>query len=235
MDKGMKGLLSKAAASGLDLLFPLHCMGCGKEGTLICLPCVAGLPRLSPPFCNLCAQPISGKGCRRCAEVSLEVDGIRSPFLMEGVIREGVHSLKYHSVRAAATQLGQLLAEYLMSHPVLGEVMVPVPLHPRRLRSRGYNQSALLAREVSKLTGLPVKEELLVRIKDAPPQAGVGSREERRRNVAGGFQCVGDVQNQAVLLVDDVVTTGSTMSACAAALKSAGATSVWGLALAREV
>jgi len=112
--------------------------------------------------------------------------------------------------------------------------MVPVPLHPSRLRSRGYNQSALLAREVSKLTGLPVKEDLLVRVKDAPPQMGLG-RENRWRNVGSAFQCVGDLRNQAVLLVDDVVTTGSTMSACASALKSAGAASVWGLALAREV
>lgn len=231
----MKGLLSKAVATGLDLLFPLRCLGCWKEGTLICPPCVAGLRRLSPPFCAVCAQPDSSKGCRRCAEMSLEVDGIRSPFLMEGIIREGVHSLKYHYVRAAAAQLGQLLAQYLMSHPVPGEVMVPVPLHPRRLRTRGYNQSALLAREVSKLTGLPVKEELLVRVKDTPRQVEAVSLEERRKNVAGGFQCVGDARGQAVLLVDDVVTTGSTMSACAAALKAAGAASVWGLALAREV
>lgn len=230
----MSSLISKAGAGVLDLLFPLHCLGCGRGGKLICDSCVAGLPRLSPPFCNRCAQPISSRGCRRCAEMSLEVDGIRSPFLMEGVIREGVHSLKYHQVRAAAAQLGQLLAEYLVSHPIPREVIVPVPLHPRRLRSRGYNQSALLAREVSKLTGLPVNEELLVRVRDTPPQAGVGSRKERRQNVEAGFRCVGDVHNQAVLLLDDVVTTGSTMSACAAALKAAGATSVWGLALARE-
>jgi len=154
---------------------------------------------------------------------------------MEGVIRQAVHSLKYHQVRAAAAQLGQLLADYLVGHPVPGRVLVPVPLHPRRLRSRGYNQSALLAWEVSKLTGLPVREDLLARVKDAPPQVGLASVEERRRNVAGVFQCFGDVQDQAVLLVDDVVTTGSTMSACATALKSAGAASVWGLALAREV
>jgi ComF family protein len=154
---------------------------------------------------------------------------------MEGVIREGVHSLKYHGVRAAAPQLGQLLTQYLMSHPVPGEVMVPVPLHSRRLRSRGYNQSALLAREVSKLTGLPVREDLLARVKDAPPQVRTASLQERRRNVSDSFECIGDAVRRAVLLVDDVVTTGSTMSACAAALKSAGATSVWGLALAREV
>jgi ComF family protein len=166
--------------------------------------------------------------------MSLEVDGIRSPFLMEGVIREGVHSLKYHGVRAAAAQLGQLLAEYLVSHPIPGEVIVPVPLHPRRLRKRGYNQSALLAEKVSMLTGLPVRKDLLARVKDAPPQVGTASLEQRRQNVVGCFQCVGDVQNRAVLLLDDVVTTGSTMSACAAAVKAAGAASVWGLALARE-
>jgi len=231
----MSSLISKAGAGVLDLLFPLHCLGCRKGGKLICDSCVAGLPRLSPPFCNLCAQPISSGGCRRCTEMSLEVDGIRSPFLMEGVIREAVHSLKYHQIRAAAAQLGQLLAEYLVSHPIPGEVIVPVPLHPRRLRRRGYNQSALLAEKVSTLTGLPVREDLLARVKDAPPQVGTASLKERRSNVVGSFECIGDAVGQAVLLLDDVVTTGSTMSACAAALNAAGAASVWGLALAKEV
>jgi ComF family protein len=154
---------------------------------------------------------------------------------MEGPIREAIHKLKYRNLRAAAPELGSLLADYLATTPVPGGVIVPVPLHSHRLRSRGYNQSALLARELGKLTGLPVNERLLARTKDTPPQVSAANQEERRRNVAGGFACVGDAAGQAVLLLDDVVTTGSTMSACAAALKAAGTASVWGLALAREL
>ncbi|MDP6226402.1 MAG: phosphoribosyltransferase family protein, partial [Dehalococcoidia bacterium] len=115
-----------------------------------------------------------------------------------------------------------------------GEVLVPVPLHPNRLRNRGYNQSALLARELAKLSGLALDQGLLARVTNAPPQAGTASRRRRRANVEGGFRCTGEAGGKAVVLVDDVATTGSTLSACAAALKAAGAASVWGLVLARE-
>ena len=148
-------------------------------------------------------------------------------------MKEAVFSLKYRGVRAAAPELGRLLAQYMADHAVPGEVIVPVPLHRRRLRARGYNQSALLAGELSKLTGVPQANNLLTRFKDAPPQVEAVSRSQRRTNVDGSFQAAVDLAGLKVLLIDDVVTTGSTMSACAAALKAAGAASVWGLALAR--
>ena len=160
------------------------------------------------------------------------VEGIRVPYLMQGTIREGVHSLKYRNVRAAAPTLAGLLGPSLEPAPP-GDALVPMPLHRKRLRRRGYNQSALLAREVGKLTGLPVEENVLVRTRDTPPQVGL-SYAERVRNVAGSFACAGDVEGRSFILVDDVVTTGSTMFACAETLKAAGAASVWGLALARE-
>ncbi len=227
-------LLTRVANSALDLLFPIHCLGCGREGKLICATCTGGLARLSQPYCAACAQPNAKLRCRWCAETPLAIDGIRAPFLMEGPIRQAVHNLKYRGVRAAAPELGRLLAQYLADHPVPGEVVVPVPLHPRRLRSRGYNQSALLARELAKLAGLGLNERLLARIKDAPPQVQAATRDQRRSRVDGSFKCAGAVAGRAVLLVDDVATTGSTLSACAAALKAAGAASVWGLVLARE-
>ena len=230
----MKSQLSRLTNSALDLLFPLQCLGCRKEGKLLCPACLGAMPRLSPPYCAVCANPASDGPCGRCAVMPLEVDGLRAPFLMEGLAREAVHSLKYRNVRAAAPELGRLLAEYLDSHPMPGEVIVPVPLHPRRLRSRGYNQSELLARELGKLTGLPVNNRLLARTKNTPPQVSLANQGERRRNAAGSFACTGDPAGQNVLLLDDVATTGSTISACAAALKAAGAASVWGLVLARE-
>jgi ComF family protein len=153
---------------------------------------------------------------------------------MEGAIREAIHGFKYRGIRAAAPELGRLLANYLESSPLPGDVLVPVPLHRRRLRSRGYNQAALLARELGKLTGTPVNEKLLVRTNDTPPQVQTGGRLERARSVSGSFQCIGSADGLSVVLVDDVTTTGSTLSACASALKSAGAASVWGLALAKE-
>lgn len=229
----MRAPLRKLTKSALDLLFPLQCLGCHQGGRLLCPTCVATLPRLMPPYCSVCGQPATDRLCRRCAVMPLEVNGLRAPFLMEGLIREAIHDFKYRNVRAAAPELAQLLADYLASNPMLGEIIVPVPMHSSDLRGRGYNQSALLARELSKLTGLPVNERLLARIRKTARQVDL-PRQERLRNVAGSFASTGDATGQAILLVDDVATTGSTMSACAAALRAAGAVSVWGLALARE-
>ena len=227
-------MISKLSSWGLDLLFPIQCAGCGRDSKIICDVCLTKLAKLTSPHCQLCASPNTLSPCLRCRESPLSVDGIRAPYLMEGAVREAVFSLKYRGIRAAAPQLARLLAQYLTKHPVQAEVIIPVPLHGRRLRARGYNQSALLARELSKLIAVPQTSRLLTRFKDASPQVEVTSRSQRRSNVEGSFQASKDVAGLKILLIDDVVTTGSTMSACSAALKAMGAASVWGVALARE-
>lgn len=119
---------------------------------------------------------------------------------------------------------------------MLGEALVPVPMHPRRLRERGYNQSRLLARELGNLTKLPVFEDCLIRVKEAQPQARTASVEGRRKNVADAFVCQnGKVTGKQIILIDDVCTSGATLESCASALKGEGASSVWGLTLAREI
>ena len=230
----MKTVVSKVSNWALDLLFPIQCAGCGRESKIICEACLPRLAKLTSPYCQLCASPNTLSPCSWCRENPLSVDRIRAPFLMEGAIRKAVFSLKYRGLRAAAPELGRLLAQYLTDYTAPGDVIVPVPLHHRRLRTRGYNQSALLAHELYKLTALPQANKLLTRFKDAPPQVEAATRSQRRSNVDGSFRASDDAAGLKVLLIDDVVTTGSTMSACAAALKAAGAVSVWGLALARE-
>ena len=218
----------------LDLLFPLTCLGCRREGRLLCPACVDNLPRLKTPYCRICAEPNTRSVCRWCSGAAPAFDGLRAPYLMEGGIRDAVHALKYRGIRAAAPQLAELLADFMKSHSIPGEELVPVSLHPRRLRERGYNQSELLARELSKRTGLPVNAGALIRARDSGPQVQTVSRERRRENVSDSFQCKGDMTGRRLILVDDVATTGSTLSACASALKVAGAASVWALVLARE-
>jgi ComF family protein len=111
-----------------------------------------------------------------------------------------------------------------------------VPLHHKRLKERGYNQSYLLARELGRLINLPAVDDCLLRQRHALPQARTTTVAERRRNVAGAFTCRnGKVRGKQVMLIDDVATSGATMDACAAVLKAGGATSVWGLVLAREI
>ena len=166
----------------------------------------------------------------------MEIDGIRSPLAFQGVVRRAVHQLKYGHFKALAAPLGQLLAEYVRLEVVAADVLVPVPLHSRRLRERGYNQSALLAAEVGKLNGTPVVEGSLVRLRHTKAQVKTAGAEERQRNLSGAFCCRDErLSGKRVLLVDDVCTTGATMNSCAIALREAGASSVWGLALAREV
>ena len=230
--------LSRLTHSALNLVLPLHCLGCQANGQLLCVTCLEALPLLNPPFCRVCADPrLDGRrgACARCRAASLAVDGIRAPLLMEGLIQDAIHHLKYRNLRALAPELAAILSRFLQTHPLPGDTLVPVPLHPRRLRRRGYNQAILLARELGKLGGLEVNVGLLECIKDNPPQAEATSLEQRRLNVAGSFDCPGDAAGAKIILIDDVATTGTTLSACAEALKRAGASSVWGLTLARQV
>ena len=165
--------LSRLTHSALNLVLPLHCLECHANGQLLCSTCLGSLPSLSPPFCRVCADPrLNGRtgACGRCRAAPLAVDGIRAPLLMEGLIQDAIHHLKYRNLRALAPELAGILFRYLQTHPLPGDTLVPVPLHSRRLRRRGYNQAMLLARELGKLSGLEVNDGLLTRIKDSPPR-----------------------------------------------------------------
>jgi len=220
----------------LDFVFPQKCIGCGKGGVVLCSSCSASLPRLMPPLCPLCGLPqSSGHLCPACTGWRASIDGIRSPFRFERNVRRAVHQLKYRNIRILAEPLAWLMRDYLAGNTVPGDVLVPVPLHRKRLRERGYNQSALLAKNLGKLTGLPVEEGCLVRQRRSSPQARSANVDERRQNVSGAFICLDErLQNKRVILIDDVATSGATLNACAEALKDSGASSVWGLTLARE-
>jgi ComF family protein len=228
--------LRQVKAAFLDLLLPLRCLGCGREGDLICPSCRQSLPMIRLPLCQRCGAT-SGEGnlCHSCVNYPLTIDGIRSAFLFQGTVRQAILQLKYRHLKSVAAPLGQLLAEYLGSHPLKGEVIIPVPLHPKRIRERGYNQASLLAKELSRLVGLPLVEDTLIRERDALPQARTRSAIERRNNVQGAFICHQGLEGKQILLLDDVCTTGATLDACAIALKAAGASSVWGLTVAREM
>ncbi|MBI4298559.1 MAG: ComF family protein [Chloroflexi bacterium] len=219
----------------MDILFPPKCVGCSKEGDFLCSVCERSLARLEDPYCPTCAQPMRSEAtCQRCQESPLDIDGIRSPFLMEGVIRIMIHRMKYNDFRALATVLGRLLSSSMDAYLIPADFLMAVPLHPRRERRRGYNQSLLLAREVSMSKGIPLAKGL-VRVKDAPPQARAADAESRRANVKDAFAFRGTgLDGRRVLLIDDVCTTGATLGACALALKNSGAAAVWGLTLARE-
>ena len=220
----------------LELLFPSSCLGCGQRGELLCRECQSALPWIEPPLCERCGWPLLGEAsCRQCRGWT-ELDGLRSPFRFEGLIRQAVHSLKYENLKAVARPLAGILADYVWENPMPAGLLVAVPLHSRRLRERGYNQSGLVAAELGRLLDLPVAEGVVVRHRHTPAQAEADSAERRRHNVARAFAARGEgLQGKGVLLVDDVCTTGATLESCAAALKAGGAASVWALTIAREV
>jgi ComF family protein len=153
---------------------------------------------------------------------------------LEGTLRTAIHRFKYSNMRPLAIPLGRLASEYLEQNPLPVKLVVPVPLHSRRFRDRGYNQSELLAEQIGSAMGLRVVVDVLQRVRSTVPQVGL-SADQRRKNVTGAFGCAGTtLERQDVLLVDDVCTTGATLEACSVALQKAGASHVWGLVLARE-
>jgi ComF family protein len=229
--------LTEIKRVALDFLLPKWCIACGREGDYICRSCRLSLPFIKPPVCPRCGRPQPpGEPCRGCIGEKAEIDGIRAPFLFEGVIRQAIHELKYRNLRDMSKVLAGFLSGYLLENPMPAEVLVPVPIHKKRERERGYNQSALLARELGRYRGIPVVEDVLVRQIYTPTQARSASEEERQRNVADAFTCRDAyLRGKRVLLIDDVSTSGATLNACAGVIKRTGAEVVWGLAVALEL
>ncbi len=202
---------------------------------MLCPACTGTLPAIEDPYCQRCGTPVpDSQHCVSCALHPPDIDGIRSVFVFDGLVRKAIHELKYGRIKALAEPMAQLMADFASTNRIPAGRVVPVPLHPKRLRSRGYNQSTLLGRAMAKKTSLTMDENVLVRTRDTVSQARTGSAAERRLNVQGAFICPVPLQGDAILIVDDVCTTGATMEACAAALKCAGAGPVWGLTMARE-
>ena len=224
----------RAMGAALDLLFPPTCAVCRGEGRFLHDACESALGRLEKPHCPLCARPGWLAQCSWCVRTAPAFDGVAAPYLMEDAVREMVYDLKYRNIRALAPVLGRLMVAHMGAEAGLADALVAVPLHRHRERDRGYNQSGLLARVIHKQTGIPLMERSLRRTRDTQPQVSITEQDKRRANMEGAFTSSGDVMGLRVALIDDVVTTGSTMSACAHALKAAGATSVRGLAFARQ-
>jgi ComF family protein len=159
---------------------------------------------------------------------------VRIIYLFEGPLRTAVHLLKYRKVRRLARPLGELLLKELVLHPLAFDAIAAVPLHADRQSERGFNQAEALADEVARATGVPTLTANLRRVRATEQQARLDIR-ARAANVEGAFAWVGcQPPPPRVLLIDDVLTTGATMGACASALRMAGAQEIYALALARS-
>ncbi|MBI3631008.1 MAG: ComF family protein [Candidatus Sungbacteria bacterium] len=226
----------------LDLVFPLFCAGCLTKGTLLCPRCRSDLWAI-PPACFVCkalvprnGTSVPGATCAPCRKKSL-IRVFLSPFSYDSpVIRNLIHRLKYQRAKGVAPILGRLLHEYLRYQRIdlpSDALLVPIPLHRAKERSRGFNQAFLIAQELGMNAGIAVSGHTLKKTKQTRPQMEL-RREERIENLAGCFQ-VSDrtaLRNRTIVLLDDVKTTGTTLQEAARTLRVAGAKKIWAITVA---
>lgn len=229
----------------LDFFFPPLCHICRSfipdAGELhICPVCREELPLVTSPLCHICGIPFAGAGndhiCGRCQTHPPHFDSARAQLLYEGAARDMLHSFKYQHKTHLRRPLALLTLEGLTDYIVgkAPDIIVPVPLHRSRLRNRGFNQAVLLGDVFSSSLSIPMLLNGLVRTRQTEPQIEL-SAEQRRNNVKGAFTSAkpADIKGKRVLLLDDVMTTGSTVDECSRELKKAGASSVLVITAAR--
>lgn len=237
----------------LELLFPppAICGLCGRplRGRSpgippgisdVCSGCLRRLPFIVAPFCMKCGKPLRAGAankaiCSDCQSWGRFFQKARAVGVYDGILKEHIHALKYRGQRRVAGALGSLMAGIACREQGMDSVdlIVPVPLDIRRLAERGFNQAELIARCVGQRLGIPVSGHVLIRPLPTPSQSRL-PREDRRHNLRGAFQVVnpGDVAGRAILLVDDVLTTGATADECSRVLLKAGAREVYVLTAA---
>lgn len=219
----------------LDAFAPARCLYCESAAgaALICPACAARLP-YNTPACPGCALPQGHEApCPACLQQPRPFDGACCAFTLGVPVQAAIHGLKYEARFQAAQALARRMAASLRSRDApLPEVLVPVPLHPRRLMRRGYNQALELARVIGAELAIPVWPQAARRLRHTPDQIGM-SAVQRRRNLRGAFACGPELRGLHVALFDDVMTTGATLGELARVVRQSGATRVEAWALAR--
>jgi len=238
----------------VDWLYPPRCRACagrihGRDAEYFCASCWTQIQPVSHPLCKTCGRPFPDAGgddhtCGVCLERPPRFAAARAwacyprEELAEHPLRQVVQKFKYGRKVSLGKPLGRLLArgaaEFITQWPI--DVIMPVPLHPKRLRWRGFNQSLLLARQISRTYGTPTEPFMLRRVKETPPQTQL-TEDERRKNMRGAFALHGEksLKDKTVLLVDDIYTSGATVNECSQTLRRGGAKEVYVLTLARAV
>ena len=223
--------------STLDLLLPPRCGGCGLPGSRWCADCAGKVQHPLAPICEICGMPLTGESgvCQDCRGAKPAYCALRSWSIFEAPVRTALHSLKYRRDVGLGEALAPQLAESVagLNWPI--NLIVPVPLGRKRLAERGYNQVSLIARPLSMAMRIAYAPNALARQQETRSQVGL-TRAQRKENVRGAFHAKQSrVNGRIVLLMDDVATTGSTLSSCAEALYAAGARDVFAFTVARAL
>ena len=221
----------------VNFILPSVCVSCGQVGDLFCESCQKSLTWFSAPLCPSCGRPLpfAAARCSWCRLESLPLDEIRAVCAFDGAAKDAIHALKFDGMFAVAEPLAQLMAQRFPAWSQPCDFLIPIPLHPERVRERGYNQANLLVRHLCRQLDAERDEDALWRTRPTRPQVGL-DRVQRRQNVQGAFATDRQrVAGRHILLVDDVCTSGATLSAAAKALLDEGAASVRGFCFARPV
>lgn len=221
--------------SALDLLFPPRCGGCDKLGARWCDACQKNVQVLSGTVCEVCGLPQEKPGiCQVCLADRPRFHSLRAWAAFDGPIQPAMHKLKYRRDLSLGDAIAAAMLSYVQDLNWNMDLLAPIPLGRQRMRERGYNQVAMIAKPLAMGLDLNYSPDVLLRQKETRTQVGL-SREERRRNVQGVFRAGTGVTGKAVLIMDDVSTTGSTLSSAAEALYAAGAKDVRALTVARAL
>ncbi|MFN3395413.1 MAG: ComF family protein [Thermodesulfovibrionales bacterium] len=221
----------------LSLLFPSICPVCGNRSESIelspfCVSCWKDIRKYSGPSCRVCAKPLIseyGQVCGDCISDPPSFSSVISYGIYSDSLATAINLMKFSGIKRLSRPLAGLLLELNIPD---SDVIIPVPMTKRSLLKRGFNQSLLIAKEVSIKKGIPLDIDSLQKAKETLPQVGLGA-EERVKNIKNAFSVKGDLRGKRVLLVDDVMTTGATLRECSKTLLKAGAFEVKGLVLAR--
>lgn len=221
----------------VNTLFPVHCVHCGHEGKWLCRSCFQKITFKDNYCCPWCGRfSFYGHTCPQCRQ-SYWLNGVWVVGEYENAILNNcIKKFKFKGIKDLAHPLSVLVSLYKKNNRIQKEfdVIVPVPLHARRMLSRGYNQSTLLAKKISLVFHGKIHEDIIIRVKDTSPQTHL-NMENRLKNIQGAFTIIDKtaVQGKKILLIDDVMTTGATLNECAKELAKAGASEIWGIVLAR--
>ncbi len=239
MSKPFKDLFD----SIVDIIFPPQCLICGEIASSgLCLICRASFQALVPPLCEICSVPVETAEpsilCNKCRDSRPAYDKAWSLFVYDGAVKKAIQDFKYHGVSGFHRVFGELLSGRLKRELVDTQIdlIVPVPLHPSRERSRGYNQALLMARSCASLLSLPLLGSSLVRNRHTDSLADQG-RKERYASLEGVFSLQNKIslKGKKILLIDDIMTTGATFHQCARVLKEGAASHIYGITVARTV
>ena len=219
-----------------DIIFPKKCINCKREGSFLCEDCLSLIPINPFTYC-LCEKMEKKNKCNNCKDKYLDKILSATDFNNK-IVKEAIHKFKYGFIEELSIPLALLILNHLQAIDCQIDnsfVIVPVPMHIKKKRRRGFNQSEEVAKLISQSTTIPLSTTL-IKTKETKPQMEL-NRRERIENIKNCFNVNNkkEIENKSILLLDDVYTTGTTMDECAKILKQNGAKEVWGLSIAREI